>query len=104
MCIRDRTNANKAFERLLSVVKNIIQKEVSKTHPTATILTTQDEARDVYKRQLLMWFNTDLKIAVLLRSALNFTQIRRAKAVCFLNAKNHLKSDVYKRQVQLPLR
>lgn len=44
------------------------------------------------KWRLLMWFNTDLKISVLLRSALNFTQIRRAKAVCFLNSKNHLKS------------
>jgi formylmethanofuran dehydrogenase subunit E-like metal-binding protein len=30
----------------LSVVQNIIPKEVSKTHPTATILTTQDKARN----------------------------------------------------------
>ena len=42
--VNAQTNANRAFEWLLSAVQNIIPKEVSKTHQTATILTTRDKA------------------------------------------------------------
>lgn len=44
--VNARTNANRAFERLLSAVQNIVPKEVSKTHPTATILTIRDKVRN----------------------------------------------------------
>ena len=44
--VNAQTNANRAFERLLSAVQNIIPKEVSKTHQTATILTIRDKVRN----------------------------------------------------------
>jgi len=57
--VNAQTNANRAFERLLSAVQNIIPKEVSKTHQTATILTIRDKARNyTYSKikRLTDWF------------------------------------------------